>query len=1267
MFRSRRRPPPQAPQAPTSAAASAAAQAFLANRAPNAQLSSAAAAAALRSHTTTPMPVGDMQTKRTQRRGSTSSNGSAPGLVRRGSSGSMTERTFRDPSPVGRTPRDVPPPIPPVPKEYGGLVRRPSSAEPPQRVFSPPPVADRGVSLDRKPGLPRRRKKKQPDVQPQSDEPRGSVNFSRPMSPTSPATASMPTPPDSQQSTRSRQSAIDAENTRHSVNEAAAAPVRKKKKKLVTTVVEGSHLAEGQTSMRPKGSEIDANGGPSNQPPATGPSADFDGSVPPVPPKAYNRLNKRPSMVREDPEGEASQTVDDQAAAKEHSLPAPSNDVNNTPTQQPGRLQSNGFAHKRQASLSPNRGTRFAIHSDEGTFKHQPPERSKSPTKSALKQSSPRGNSPEDVRSNSTSRDDTLSVGSDDFAKQRKKSVRVSFDDDAVVVGQAADASTTNSPIVFSPQNKDPATRQWPSRKSEDPLDFQDEHIRPTPILPSFGSVRGRRDHDEGSTEDSRLGASSDHAISNVVANDASLKRQLAPLAPEVTSVEGSGYHSDSEDEAVVPEPVQANARADQGLEHQDLTRPSEPSDTRGDGANTRPVPVIAVLPATPGVENEDEAKQHLGMPGEFPEADPLPWTVAQPPPAADTAETFPQAAGISEPPECVASQHKREAPVVGQITQSLIGPGRHDNESDDTGDSIYSDAAEDASDFEGDGFGSIDAIVDSPVVESFTLPASTTEEPNTERTDLEPSHQADVKSTPALGKSGRKGQGAEDLMEAGPRKAKPLQDAPRPKHANGTRRDSKPMRKSMRGSDGSDAPDIAARPRDRPMNFGAPPLRARGETKNQSPRSAAPKAQANTTMRMSMRDGGRTQPTSSRLRPPRQAPSPPLRATSDDPFTSPTQPPASKRFVAPAPALERQASNGSDSSSSFKKARKHPGSSGFTMRKSMRSTEQPTERVLPVPEPPVRQTPAAKPSSPNSRMRTTMRGAPSTKPTQASPGFLAKARGPKARTSSTRPKSSRFGMSDDEDERPQHYGSRFGDSSDEDEPASLHLAPVRGIPRAGNDGDSTDLEDSDDNRSRARAAPAVRSPPIRHGRVPAEDVLNGLDVSGLGSPGVAALAGPSSEKRKSWFSLRGRKKDGSRVGKSNMESAARLDTHLERSPHERARLPQQDNDNVIQENAPTTAVSPLPSPSPRAGKLVRRKTPQRMASDSWPFPDSPSSTGNAGRPITSDGAAATARPGLGSRQNTGATDLRSWIAPSEQPSKRKRFPMLRKAFGMQK
>jgi len=151
--------------------------------------------------------VGEVQTKRTIRRqSSTASNASSrtgsvggpagKGLQRQNSSGSMTERTFRDPSPsrgLGRTPTPEAPPVPTIPRH--GPPQQPeqqiqphmrlASMEAPERIYSPPPRARvQGQGLDQGGAPPTRnsagRRTKNLSVVDNADT-RGSVNFSYPM------------------------------------------------------------------------------------------------------------------------------------------------------------------------------------------------------------------------------------------------------------------------------------------------------------------------------------------------------------------------------------------------------------------------------------------------------------------------------------------------------------------------------------------------------------------------------------------------------------------------------------------------------------------------------------------------------------------------------------------------------------------------------------------------------------------------------------------------------------------------------------------------------------------------------------------------------------------------------------------------------------------------------------------------------------------------------------------------------------------------------
>ncbi|KAF1951367.1 hypothetical protein CC80DRAFT_210268 [Byssothecium circinans] len=280
----------QASKAPPSSSASlAATKAFIRDRESNGALSSAAAAAALRTHTPTPTPVGETVTKRMMRKNSHSSQGSGSqrpnNLRRHSSSGSMTERSFRAPSPSRSSPIDPDaPPVPAVPKEVPGVGvvhRRASSLEPPYRGGSPAGRGGgRGVSLDR--GVEATPGRGQPRVSHLSkvseDEQnagvRSSVNFSRPISPQqapSPRTnrgqqkgwfgGPVVNPEQTFRGAKPRPKTADGLSTfethgiQQNVQNAADRPVSTKRSQLAHGV-EGSRLASGSMHARPSGTAV---------------------------------------------------------------------------------------------------------------------------------------------------------------------------------------------------------------------------------------------------------------------------------------------------------------------------------------------------------------------------------------------------------------------------------------------------------------------------------------------------------------------------------------------------------------------------------------------------------------------------------------------------------------------------------------------------------------------------------------------------------------------------------------------------------------------------------------------------------------------------------------------------------------------------------------------------------------------------------------------------------------------------------------------------
>lgn len=240
----------------------------------------------------------------------------------------------------------------------------------------------------------------------------------------------------------------------------------------------------------------------------------------------------------------------------------------------------------REASISPTRKPQFLSPSDAAGMRHEPPSRSISPRKSALKHStssaSPRGMSPlgeklmtgevSDASTNPS--DDRLGVSGPGIV--RKKSVRVSFDEGSNVV-------------VPEPEELMPARRIWSGgsyrNRSNSPLEEEEFLMGPRPSLPVFGSVRkrelSRESHDKDrplvkphehrdTAQSSSLlhlpGSSSDHAVGAIISHDVTSKQPLPPfsapasselaqadssrepLPPLVTSVEGSGYNTTPSD-----------------------------------------------------------------------------------------------------------------------------------------------------------------------------------------------------------------------------------------------------------------------------------------------------------------------------------------------------------------------------------------------------------------------------------------------------------------------------------------------------------------------------------------------------------------------------------------------------------------------------------------------------------------------------------------------------------------------------------------------
>ena len=424
------------------------------------------------------------------------------------------------------------------------------------------------------------------------------------------------------------------------------------------------------------------------------------------------------------------------------------------PTTELGATSSSAALRERTHSISPPRQAHFGPVHNNLRVMHSPPPRSISPRKSALKHSSPsRGASPSDEAS-----DFSLNANMrEEQPVARKKSVRVSFDDgNAVVVGESASTNESSSPVISSPQNQN--RRPWYSSIGRPKQDLalldDDEVMKPRPALPSFGSIRDKKPREIsaveverplvrpvpetaysppstgspslapsiGSTiaEDSRtefgtlsLGQSNDHAVGAILGrefeerlkNPANISRFREPLPPVVTSVEGNGYLSESSSSSAFEEfqefqearptstsagPQNAMALASTALGGSNSNSAEE---TKDQGVireiNIPSISISQPSPRLPDTKDKSSHRYFVDIPGGFPDD--------------DSDLSLPSAA---TPPV---------AEAVSTSTSNYTSQLRSVEPPSDSESSIYSDAYEDLSDIEGDGFMSLNAVLESP------------------------------------------------------------------------------------------------------------------------------------------------------------------------------------------------------------------------------------------------------------------------------------------------------------------------------------------------------------------------------------------------------------------------------------------------------------------------------------------------------------------------------------------------------------------------
>ncbi|KAG9500064.1 hypothetical protein J7337_008530 [Fusarium musae] len=838
-------------------AATAAASAFL-RRESTPSLSSAAAAAALKARPTTPTNVSQVQSKRVARRSaSVSSTGSrdrrSRELHRSPSASSMTERTFRSPSPsparfAAPQAQDVPP-VPKIPQHEHNKTNPKSSAH--KRATSlqtqhfqtasqkmkngqtqgswfgaatgndlsnvrRAPVADKRASADLRPSSP------------------NSINFSYPRSMTeSPSLSNnaMVYDPNSRRMVPQAQLLMIDQTVR----DASEKPVRKQKHDGSRT---GTHLSKGTvgrlkgtavepaspppkavaspqspantyaaTTQQPGHPEAGLESEPESDPesePGTKREAKLETSsnsnlstgqtlvqqeqeqdvepssqtivIPPAVTKPEASVRKRPSVVHEEPELEGREPRDAAQPAPANgrpmdgvdaipvkSTPPPQQSPEAAPVPGPSETVRRSRVHSESPARSPARTTHFAPKTDQLLVRHEPPPRSLSPRKSALKYSSPRDASPSEDGSDASAAWSGM-AGREETELSRKKSVRVSFDDgNTAVIGESIPSSDTDSPQIASPQSR----KSWHSiigRNKRDSVTLdEDETMTPCPALPSFGSIREKKvrepeerplvrpmersasppatdslpseSNHKAPAQD--LAQSSDLAIGSVLAqeqasrNEANTSRYREPLPPVVTSVDGQGYisHSDlsSDDESESGVMSKSQASADPVSETQTtISNPGSPSESSSTKSNPSDnIPTISIIQPSPRIPDENQAESpqdFFDVPGGFPTGPtdaPSERAISEDAKLSSTEPRPSQSPKGADQPAPIVTRRSFDSTSAVSSNSQMHDIQEESEESD--GSSIYSDAYEDLSDMEGDGFLSLDAVVDSPVESAFS------------------------------------------------------------------------------------------------------------------------------------------------------------------------------------------------------------------------------------------------------------------------------------------------------------------------------------------------------------------------------------------------------------------------------------------------------------------------------------------------------------------------------------------------------------------
>lgn len=715
------------------------------------------------------------------------------------------------------------------------------------------------------------------------------------------------------------------------------------------------------------------------------------------------------------------------------------------------RSNMNAKRVMRPQSLSPARSAHFSnvtVLDTDGT-KHEPPPRSFSPSKSVLKHSpssSLANNSPTAnhfvTRNTLGNVSDTLSDDVQDIEAKRKKKVRVNFDKDAV---QAANGNE-GAALPKSPHPLGLKKKFSDERRSSN--DDWDDILKPSPELPSFGSVRTRRTLENESDSGDRGVETGSSSISD------SMSTLVEPTGISSDKAAGAVFMQNQVAKTILlqnaPKSTTPKSRSPNGITDKGVDNISDLSSGDHNTEESKEVEHIAIMP-TSDVHVADEKiisspDQSLHLPDKLPSN--VPAIALQPatPAAMEDVDRISAAQGsftdkaaeaikFAKEQEQIGSRESTPTPTLSKFRSTESNKTAPSLESEDSGNettSIYSDAAEDVQDYQEAGFVSLDAIVEKPVPSSESIKEKKSLQVGKKISDVEDRDRTNTTY--------------DDPVE---RKGTPMH------HIHWGSNESIPQLNSFKQNNMQKRSSISSTGTNEVKKPALKSALKNSDRRNIDYENISKDMIANRQVRgmhTSMR------PSSPQFSESSRRPSKPrlLRGFSSDSDSDASES-SFKR--------SRVSSSVVDGQYSMRRSMRAPSPAFSDRPASVASTGGRYKRASLRPQSPER------PSTAQS-MRTTLRGSRDTgsslRKQTVSPGWasgFAKAQKPKSKASHDRFRS-RFADSSDEEDAKQRMPlqSRFDDSDDEDS-TRPRLAPVRSIPRQSDipEGDSTDLPDTED------------------------------------------------------------------------------------------------------------------------------------------------------------------------------------------------------------